>query len=77
MATVNPSTQPTREIKIRVTELMHKQLTEECGHCLCSLNAFARNALAKEILSRRANRRAASDHAVLAGQLGLEVDPNA
>jgi len=72
MPKLNPTTAKQVRLDIYVTEGLAQQLEAECGHCLCSKTAFIRNAIAKEISSRKANRQAAAQHATLAGQLSME-----
>lgn len=72
MPQLNPTTAKQVRIDVYLTEGLAQQMEAECGHCLCSKAAFIRHAIAKEISSRKANRQAAAQHAILVGQLSLE-----
>lgn len=72
MPRLNPTTAKQVRVDVYLTEGLHEQMKAECGHCLCSQTAFIRNAIAKEVSSRKANRQAAAQHAILAGQISIE-----
>lgn len=60
------------EVKASITEDLHGRLIFECGECGCHLNGFIAIAIANEIAARKSRRRAAANHAVLAGQIDVE-----
>lgn len=59
------------EIKSYISQAMHKELVQECGLCGCKQTEIVRQALAREIQRRRAERKRNADNAVLAGQMEI------
>jgi hypothetical protein len=72
MSQLNPTTAKQVRVDVYLTEGLAQQMEAECGHCLCSKTAFIRNAIAKEVSSRKAGRQQAAQHAILVGQISME-----
>lgn len=42
-----------RELKVYVSEGLHREVMNEVGHCNCSMSGFVRSAIAREVLRRK------------------------
>jgi len=65
------------EVKIRITEDLHRRLIEECGYCGCSITGIATLGIARELGVRKAWRQQEAQDAILYGQRHIEGNINA
>ncbi len=61
-----------REIKVYVSQNMHDKVMQEIDLCACSITGFVRTAIARELIERAKQRKAAARDLPLPGQKSID-----